>query len=325
MNKNVNIYLADDIHSKGINLLQKKFNVINLRGFTNTILLNKIKSLSNIFTDKNSALIIRSIRKLDKHFLKSLSAYTDVKLICTVSSGFDNIDLINCKNFQLDVLNVAGANSISAAEFTFALIMAVTKNILTADKNMKSSFFDYSKFNNIELYGKTIGIIGVGRIGFKVAKIAKAFGMIVLGNDIDTKVKRKYTSIKFISLNNLIKKSDIITIHTPLNDTTYKLINEKNLSLFPYGSVLINCSRGGTVDENALIKALSKNKLFYAGIDVFENEPFFNKKFTKLKNVILTPHLAGKTVESKQRMGIKAAENVIQYFTKPQSKHKFIN
>lgn len=325
MNKNVNIYIADDIHQMGINLLQNIFNVINLKGFTNTILLNKIKLLSNLGSIKKSALIIRSVRKLDKQFLKSLSESTNVKLICTVSSGFDNIDLIHCKKYKIDVLNVAGANSISAAEHTFALILSISKNILPADKDMKSGIYNYNKFNNVELHSKTIGIIGVGRIGSKVAKIAKAFGMNILGNDIDPKVKRKYSSINFVALNELIKKSDIITIHTPLNDSTYQLINGKNLSLFHSGSILINCSRGGTVDENPLIKALSKNKLFYAGIDVFENEPFFNNKLTKLKNVILSPHLAGKTVESKQRMAINAAESVIQYFTKKQSKHKFIN
>ncbi len=325
MNKNVSIYLADDLHPKGISLLQKRFNVIFLKGLPNNILLNKIKSLSTKDTIKKSALLIRSVRTLDKQFIRSLSEFTDVKLICTVSAGFDNIDIDYCKKCNIDVMNVAGANSISAAEFTFALILAITKNIIPADKDMKSKIFDYGKFNNSELYGKTIGIIGVGRIGSKVAKLAKAFSMKVLGNDIDPKVKKKYISIKFVSLDKLLSSSDIVTIHTPLNNSTKKLINGKNLQMLRAGSILINCSRGGTVDENSLINALTQNKLYYSAIDVFENEPFFNKKLLKLKNVILTPHLAGKTVESKQRMAIKAAEGVTRYFTRSQSKHKLIN
>ncbi|MEO8513811.1 MAG: NAD(P)-dependent oxidoreductase [Ignavibacteria bacterium] len=325
MNKNVSIYLADDMHPKGVSLLQQNFNVIDLKGLPNNILLNKIKSIAKNNAFKNSALLIRSVRTLDKSFLKSLSLNTDVKLICTISAGFDNIDLDHCKKYKLDVMNVAGANSTSAAEFTFALILAITKNIIRADKDMKNNIFDYSKFSNAELYGKTIGIIGVGKIGSKVAKLAKAFGMAVLGNDINPEVRKRYSSIRFVSLDKILSSSDIVTIHTPLNKTTYKFINEKKLKLLNAKSILINCSRGGTVDEKALIKLLSKNKLHYAAVDVFEDEPSFNKKFVKLKNVILTPHLAGKTVESKERMGIAAAENVIKYYKKSKSKHKLIN
>lgn len=325
MTKNVNIYLADDLHHKGTRLLKNKFNVIDLKGLDNKKLVSKINTLAKYTTIKNSALIIRSVRNIDKRIIKKISTDTDIKLICTVSSGFDNIDVDICKSSGIDVMNVAGANSISAAEFTLAVILAISKNIINADHDMKHGIYDYSKYNNYELYGKTIGIIGVGRIGSKVAKLALAFGMNVLGNDISPVVKKKYPSIKFVSLKKLITSSNIVTIHTPLDRSTKYIINKKNMKLFIQNSVLINCSRGGTVDEKSLITVLKNNKLYYAGVDVFESEPGFNKMFTKLNNVLLTPHLAGKTVESKERMSIKTAEKIIEYYTIPGKRNKLIN
>ncbi len=325
MAKNVNIYLADDLHPKGIGLLKKYFNVIDLKGLDNKKLISKIQTISKNTKVKNSALVIRSVRIIDKRIIKKISTDTDINLICTVSSGFDNIDIDFCQNSGIDAMNVAGANSISASEFTFAVILAIFKNIINADRDMKHGIYDYSKFINYELNGKTIGIIGVGRIGSKVAKLAKAFGMNVLGNDINAIVKKKYPFVKFVSLNKLISYSDIVTIHTPLDKSTKHILNKKNMKLFSQNSVLINCSRGGTVDEKSLITVLKNNKLYYAGVDVFENEPGFNKKFTKLQNVFLTPHLAGKTVESKEIMGIMAAEKIIEYYSKPGKRNKLIN
>ncbi len=182
---------------------------------------------------------------------------------------------------------------------------------------MKRGIFDNISRINTELYCRTIGIIGVGRIGSLVAKYSRAFGMKVIGNDINPKLKNKYKWIKFVSLNQLLKASDVITIHTPLDDSTYHLINKSNIHQMKSDSIFINCSRGGTVDEMALIKLLQKKKLRYAGLDVFENEPGFNKQFRKLDNVILSPHTAGKTVESKKRMSILAAENIIRQYKIP--------
>ncbi len=324
MKSNVNIYLADELHPKGIGLLKRTFHVYDLKGLINDLLLKKLLTLSKISKSNKDALIIRSVRNIDKQFIKEIASKTNIKLICTVSAGFDNIDISSCRKYTIDAMNVAGANSTSAAEFTFAAILAITKNIIPASSDMKKGVFDYRRYSNTELYGKTIGIIGVGRIGSKVAKLARAFGMNILGNDIDPKVKQKYSFIKFISLNKLLAGSDIITIHTPLNSTTENIINKNNLKLFKRSSTLINCSRGGTVDEIALIDSLKKNKLHYSAVDVFKSEPSFNKNFTKLNNVLLSPHLAGKTAESRQRMGLEAAKKVTDYFFKRVNKHKLV-
>ncbi len=323
MKKNVNIYLADDLHPKGISLLERSFNLLNIQGLSNSRLLKQILTHTDKTNSTESALIIRSVRNIDKDFIAAVSK-TNIRLICTVSAGYDNIDLAAAKKFKIDVMNVAGANSTSAAEFTLGVILAIAKNLIPASVDMKKGKFDYSRYKNYELYGKTLGIIGVGRIGSKVAGLARAFGMKINGNDINRKVKAKYPFIKFTSLNSLITTADIVTIHTPLKRTTENIINSKNIKLFSKSAILVNCSRGGTVDEKALINALANDKLHYAAVDVFETEPGFRKNFTKLDNILLTPHLAGKTAESKQRMGLEAAEKVRNYFTKQVKKDKLV-
>ena len=324
MNKKVKIFLADDLHPAGINLLKKHFTLISLKGLDNNSLLHKIADYCS-GANTCSALVIRSVRKIGKSELTFVKNNTNINLICTVSAGFDNLDIHQAEKLGIRIMNVAGANSISAAEFTWALILTITKRLLKADSMMKRGIYDYSKFANTELNGKTIGIIGVGNIGSKVAKIAKAFGIKVLGNDIKPSLKNRYPFIKFVSLNKLLKMSDIVTIHTPLDNSTKYLLNNTNIKLMQKHSVLINCSRGGTIDEKALQTALKRGRLSYAGVDVFEKEPAFNKTFSKLDNVILSPHLAGKTVESKERMARVAAEKIINFYKKSGKRAKLIN
>ncbi len=311
------IFVADEIHKIGIDKLDKNgFEVIQKYNITNNELLIFLKRSDP--AEKNnkqvSVLIVRSVRKLDKRFLTSLVKQTNVRVVCTASSGFDNIDVDFCKKAGITVLNTPEGNYFSAAEHTFALILSIAKNISNANNYMKKGIFDYQKFNNLELNGKIIGIIGVGRIGSYMAKLAKAFNMNVLGNDINKSLSRKYKWISFVSLEKLLRQSDIVTLHTPLDKSTHHILNSKNLPIMKRSSVLINCSRGGTIDEKSLIKLLKSKKIHYAGIDVFENEPEFNKQFTALNNVTLTPHLAGKTKESKERISSQIAERILDIF-----------
>lgn len=320
-----NIFIADDFHKSGILLLNKNFKVINISGYDNNTLIDRISSNEITEPDEYSVLIVRSVRKIDKHFILKLTKKTNVKLVCTVSTGFDNIDVEAAAKAGIDIMNVTGANSISAAEFTFSLLLAINKSLLNADKKMKAGIFNSSVYSNTEIYGKTIGIIGVGRIGSKVATYAKAFGMKILGNDISPLPKRKYKFVKFVSLNKLLAESDFITIHTPLDSSTRHLVNKNNLKLCKKYAVVINCSRGGTINESDLINALKLNKISYAGVDVFENEPAVRKEFLKLDNVILTPHLAGKTIESKERLAVTAAEKIIKYVQNPYKHTALLN
>lgn len=313
----IKIFIADLIHPSGITLLEENgFDVIKAYSLSNKKLIKFISFFKNPASDtKNSVLILRTIRKLSKSDISSISRSSDIKLICAASSGYDNIDLKEAKKNNIHVMNVPDGTSIPAAEHTIALLLSITKNLVPANSDMKKGTFDFSRYSNNELFGKTIGIIGVGRVGSKVAKIAVAFGMNVIGNDINKKLAAKFRWIKFVSLKRLLETSDVITVHTPLDRTTKDLINSSNLKSVKKSCIILNCARGGIINETALINSLKHNRIFYTGIDVFENEPGFRKEFSKLQNVILTPHLAGKTVESKERVSRQLAGRITQYFS----------
>ncbi len=237
-------------------------------------------------------------------------------IICTASSGFDNIPIEACKKHSIKVINVSDGNYLAAAEHTIALLLNILKNVNKADIDMKSGRFESLKYHNYELAGKTIGIIGVGRVGSHVAKLCKAFGAKVIGNDVKKTLAHKYKWIKFKDLETLLIASDIITVHTPLDDSTKNMLDSKRLSLLKKNTIVLNCARGGIIDENALIRKLNNRKIYYAGIDVFENEPDIQRSFVKLDNVILTPHLAGKTIESNERISEQLAMNILKYYSK---------
>lgn len=318
------IFIADEFHRSGLDLLKKDFAVINLRGLSNHALISRIVKKPRS-KDKTSALIIRSTRRLGAAEIRKIASESNIRLICTVSSGFDNIDISACRKHNIDVLNTPHGNTVSAGEFTFALILALSKNLISANSEMKSGIFSNSNVKNFELLGKTLGVIGVGRVGGYTARLGKAFGMKIIGNDIDPKVRQKNKWIKFFPLNYLLANSDVITLHVPLDDSTRNLIYGGNLKLLKKDSLLINCSRGGTVNEKSLIRALKNGKIRYGGIDVFRSEPGFDKGFTKLENVILTPHLAGKTVESRSRMSLQTAGNISRYYRGKRRTLKFVN
>jgi D-3-phosphoglycerate dehydrogenase len=312
MNKNnIQIFIADEFHKSGIDLLkQKGFDVIYKKGFSNNELL---KFLSE-YDKRVSVLIFRSVRIINSAFIDNLVSKTKVKIICTASAGFDNIDTLNALKKGLKVFTVPDGNFVSAAEHTIGMLLAAIKNINKADYEMKMRIYDYKRYENHELLNKTIGIIGVGRVGSYVARLSRAFGMKILGNDINSKLKEKYKWIKFVSLNKLLKDSDIVTIHTPLDESTINLLNKNNLRLLKKTAILLNCARGGIVDENVLIKMLKSGKIRYACLDVFKNEPKVNKGLLGLDNIILTPHLAGKTKESKERIAVNLAMQIIDYY-----------
>jgi D-3-phosphoglycerate dehydrogenase len=316
LKKELNIYVADHIHASGLELLHRKgLKVITKYGLTNDKLIDFIARKDNK-TVFPSALIIRSVRKIQSSDLEKIKKKTKIEYLCTASSGFDNVDYLYAKKLGFKVLNVPDGNYISAAEHTLALILAISKNIYNSSNRISKTAFSSSAYVNIELYHKTIGIIGIGRVGSYLAKLCRAFEMTILGNDIKKNLVNKYKWIHFCRLKYLVKHSDIISVHTPFDKSTENLISRKLMRDFKKDSILINCARGGIVDENVLIFLLKTGKLFYAGIDVFKNEPNINSDFKKLRNVILTPHQAGKTEESKIRISLKLAESLIHLCSK---------
>ncbi len=311
------IFIADEIHSSGLELLDSKgFDIVKVYGYKNSELIRFIANFIPLTKSrKYPALVIRSVRTFRKKDINSLKKLTNVKLLCTASSGYDNIDISAAAKRAVDVINVPEGNFLAAAEHTIAMMLAIVKNISSANSAMKSGVFENKRYNNTELNGKTVGIIGVGHVGSRVADYCRAFGMRILGNDIKKDLARKYKWIKFVPKERLLAESDFITVHTPLDRSTKDMISGKRLRQVKKGCVLINCARGGIVSEKALIRALRSGRVSYAGLDVFENEPYFNNALCRAPDIILTPHLAGKTAESKKRISSQLAERIIVYYS----------
>ncbi|MFZ1320801.1 MAG: NAD(P)-dependent oxidoreductase [Ignavibacteria bacterium] len=285
------ILVADDVDPSGIEKLSsKKFTIVNKPGISD----QKIFSEYSDF----DILVIRSVRKIDKAFLNKVS----FKLIATCSKGTDHIDLKYASIKKVKVINAEEGNTISAAEHTLALILNIYKGVLISDDLVRKNKFTDTGFRRNELTGKTIGIIGFGKVGSYAGKLCKAFGMKVAVYDIDNNLKIKYKKFNFTDLKTILKYSDIVTIHIPMSKKNHNFISESKLNLLKTDCVLINTSRGGVIDEDHLLWMMKNKKIRFAGLDVFRNEPSINKGFTGLDNVLLTNHIAGKTVESRQRI-----------------------
>jgi D-3-phosphoglycerate dehydrogenase len=287
----IRILVADKVDEKYFKIFDKNLFIIEFKiGISNSEIL--------LLPAKYHILIIRSTREINKQFLDTCK----FKVIATCSRGTDHIDVKTAKKNKIKILYSENGNYVSTAEHTVALILAIYKKICFADKLVRSGNFAGTDFETYELKGKKIGIIGIGKVGSYVAKLASAFGMIVYANDIDREVRLKNPHLKFKSLKYIITNSDIITVHIPLNKFNENFISQKKLELLKKNSVLINTSRGKVIEEKYLLKMLKEKKIFFAGLDVFENEPFINKRFFSFENVILTNHIAGKTVESKHKI-----------------------
>lgn len=254
---------------------------------------------------------------------KVLDKYPNVKLITTMSTGFEHIDLKECKKRGIVVCNVPAYGSHTVAEHAMALLLALAKNLVSAVERTREGNFSIKGLQGFDLKGKTIGIIGTGKIGKNMARFAGAFGMSVIAHDVYPDVKwAKQQSVKYVTLNELLKKSDVISIHVPESKETHHLINTKNIAKLKRGCILINTARGSIVQTQAILKGLTKGILAGAGLDVLEEEcsikeekellhDMFDKKcdvktllaehmLLQHKNVIITPHSAFYTKEAVQ-------------------------
>jgi len=255
-----------------------------------------------------------------------------LKLIATRSTGFDHIDLDECKKRGISVANVPYYGENTVAEHTFALILSLSRNIHKSYIRTLRGDFSIEGLKGFDLKGKTIGVIGAGRIGLHVIKIAKGFGMNVLAYDVKpNKFLSEILGFQYVSLEKLLKKSDIITIHTPYSQSTHHLINKDNIRLIKRGAILINTSRGACVDTEALIEALDEKILSGVGLDVLEGEELIKEEKqllyddTKVSalanlikghillsrdNVVFTPHIAFYSQEALERILETTAENI---------------
>ncbi len=251
--------------------------------------------------------------KIDKSVIDSLNK---CKVIANFAVGYNNIDIDYARSKKIVVTNTPDVLTDSTAELTIALILACAKRIPESESFLRDGKFVGWKpqlLLGVELKNKTIGIVGAGRIGREVAKRALSFGMKIIYFDRNKrKVFENETDARKVSLNKLLSNSDVVSIHLPLNEKTFHLINKNNLNLLKKDGIIVNTARGEIVNENDLIAILKQKKIFSAGFDVYENEPNVNKKLLKLENVVLLPHIGSSTIEARNAMAELAAKNVIE-------------
>lgn len=297
------ILVSDPLSEEGLKILN---NVEEFEVDVKTEL--KPEELKEIIKDYD-ALIVRSATKVTKDII---AAADKLKVIGRAGVGLDNVDLEAATGKGIIVMNTPGGNTISTAEHTMSMILALSRNIPQANSSTKKGEWKRSKFMGVELYGKSLGIIGFGRIGTEVAKRALSFGMKVLAYDpFLSRDVAESIGVEIVELKELLETSDYITVHTPLTEETNHMLSEKEFALMKDGVRLLNCARGGIIDEAALVNAVRAGKAAGAAIDVFEKEPLpADSELLKLDNIITTPHLGASTEEAQVNVAIEVAEIV---------------
>lgn len=249
------------------------------------------------------AVVVRGATKITKNVIE---AAFNLELIIRAGIGLDNIDCQAAQEKGIQVANTPAATSISVAEHTFGLMLAAVRSHGKANLSMKTHKWEKKLFSGTELYEKTLGLIGMGRIGLEVARRALAFGMKVIGYDIiDIKCD---LDVNQVSLDDVLWQADIISLHLPLTETTRHMISDKEFGKMKDGVILINASRGGIVDEKALLRALESGKVRAAAMDVFEKEPPDDFSLVDNPNVIATPHIGAAAKEGQKRAGMEVVK-----------------
>ena len=251
--------------------------------------------------------------KIDRKFFEAASK---LRAIANYAVGFNNIDVTEATKRGIPVTNTPGVLTETTADLAWALLMDVARRVSEGDRYTRAGRFKGwgpMLLMGGDVYGKTLGIIGMGRIGQAVAKRASGFDMTVVYSDVDSLPpdREKELNANRTDLETLLRESDFVTIHTPLTKETHHLIGDKQFSLMKPSAYLINTARGPVIDEEALAEALSKKKIAGAGMDVFEHEPKIEPELFNMDNVVLLPHIGSASVETRSRMAVMAAENLV--------------
>jgi D-3-phosphoglycerate dehydrogenase / 2-oxoglutarate reductase len=250
------------------------------------------------------ALLVRGATKVTREVLASANG---LRAVARAGSGVDNIDLPACREKGVAVFNAPGANAVSVAEHTWALLLALFRRIPEAASSMAQGRWEKATLGGREVRGKTLGVVGFGRIGQEVGRIGLAFGCKVLAHDPLIDVEDAVVGVSASGLDDLLAQSDIVSLHAPLVPQTRGLLSAERLAKLKPTAVLLNCARGDLVDEGALEQALAGGRLAGAGLDVFMVEPPGDKPLFRLPNVVATPHVAASTPEAQKRAGVEAA------------------
>ena len=301
------ILAADGVSPKGVAVLSEnpQFEVSTSGGLKEDELIAKIAELD--------ALVVRSQTKVTA---KALAAATRLKVIGRAGVGVDNVDVAAATERGIVVMNTPGGNTISTAEHTFSLLLSLARKIPQAHASMAAGKWDRKSFEGTELCGKTLGIVGMGRIGGEVARRAIAFGMNVIAYDpylVQSRARSLQVELAD-DLPYLLTRADFITVHMPLTSETNKILNAAALAQCKKGVRIVNCARGGLVDEAALLEALKSGQVGGAALDVYEKEPpAEDLAFRSLPNVVLTPHLGASTAEAQEGVGVEIAQAISDY------------
>lgn len=257
-------------------------------------------------------LFVRSATKVTEELLVKMS---NVKLIARAGVGVDNIDLPAATKHGVIVVNAPDGNTISTAEHTFAMMMSLVRKIPQAHISVMSREWNRSAFSGTELHSKTLGIVGMGKIGTELATRAKAFRMnVIVFDPFLTKSRAEKIGVTSVSLEEILQTADIITVHTPLTNETRGLINKHNIYTTKKGVYLINCARGGIIDEDALYEAIESGHVGGCALDVYTQEPLLDERFLSLPQVVLTPHIAASTKEAQVNVAVHVSNEVVRFY-----------
>ena len=297
------VLVADDISKSGVEMLKAQGYKVDVRtGLKEDELVKIIKDYD--------VMLVRSATKVTRKIIGA----SKLRVIGRAGIGVDNIDVEAATERGVLVMNAPSGNVISTAELTIGLIFALARRIAQADASMKKGEWKRKEMKGSQVSGKTLGIIGLGRVGGEVAKRASALGMKVIAYDplVSPEISVKL-HVRLVTLDRLLEESDFVTLHTPLTPQTKDMLGKNELVKMKKGAMLINCARGGVVNEDALYDVLSEGRLAGAALDVFSAEPPAGSKLLALPNIVLTPHLGATTSEAQEDVGSEIAEQTIAY------------
>ncbi|MDN5893973.1 MAG: phosphoglycerate dehydrogenase [Nocardioides sp.] len=294
------VLIAEELSPATVEALGPDFEVRNANGADRAELISAIADVD--------AILVRSATKVDE---EALAAAKNLKIVARAGVGLDNVDVKAATQAGVMVVNAPTSNIVSAAELAVGLMLAAARNISPGHAGLRNGEWKRSKYTGIELYEKTVGIVGLGRIGVLVAQRLSAFGMQVIAYDPYVQAGRAaQMGVRLVDLETLLAESDFMSVHLPKTPETIGLIGQDELAQAKSNLVLVNAARGGIVDEGALYAALKEGRIAGAGLDVFAKEPCTDSPLFELESVVATPHLGASTDEAQEKAGIAVAKSV---------------
>lgn len=306
------VYVTRELPERGLRIIKERFDTDVWLGYAappKKVIVEKaaeVDALATLLSDRIDAEVF--------------DAGPNLKIVSQYAVGFDNIDTKEATKRGIYVTNTPGVLTETTADFAWALLMAVARRVAEADKYVRSGKWKVgwhpTMLQGRDIYGATLGIIGLGRIGSSIAKRAKGFEMKVLYHDVIRRPDlEKELGIEYTEIETLLQKADFVTLNVPLLKDTHHLVNEKKLKLMKKTAILVNNSRGPVIDERALYKALKENWIAGAGLDVFEQEPTpISNELLTLDNLVVAPHISSASFETRSKMAEMVAENLVAFF-----------